>query len=54
MIRGRDINTVLNFCQSALDMQTDRMVSKHLCNYKSSLYKLSHHVDHFDIFRITN
>ena len=32
MIRGRDMNTVSNYCESALDMQiftyTDKMISK--------------------------
>ena len=43
----RDINTVLNHCKSALDMQnvtqTDRMMTrviiKHLCNYRNSFNK---------------
>ena len=38
MIRGRDINTVLNLCKSAVDMQiftsTDRMVSKLITKQK--------------------
>ena len=47
MIRGSDIYTVLNHCESALDMQiftlTDRMMSKvitkHLFNCRNSFYK---------------
>ena len=45
MIRDRDINTVLNHCKNALDMQiftlTDRMMScvitKHLCDYRNTV-----------------
>ena len=47
MIRGRDINTVVNHCKSTLDMQLftqtgrriSKVITKHLCHYRNSSYK---------------
>ena len=62
MIRGRDINTDLSHCKSAIDMQIftqtrimmSRVITKHLCNYRNSFYK--YNIDHciFEEFSFQN
>ena len=45
--KGREINTVLNHCKVALDMEICtyidgmmcKVITKHLCNYRNSFYK---------------